>query len=265
MERPKFTELNAENLKILCNALERRVPRHKDVAPDIASAVLQCRSGMTRRMRRQEKPSSMTWLLFQGRDTDGKKAMAQEIAKLIFGSHTKFTFISITEFTLVHSDSSSGELTLKRQRSPDDEHGYLQRLYEAIRENPHQVIMIDGIEQLDNEAEISVKKVIANGRIRGCNGDEISLEDAIIVLSCEAFDSTSRASSPRVKQRIMSNDGEEEDGSSIEKGVKSCFSLDLNACAEDGEGEEQGLLNDVGILDVVDGVFLFRLTADLLH
>lgn len=214
-------------------------------------------------------PSSTTWLLFQGRDSDGKKAMAQEIANLIFGSCTKFTSISVTEFTPVHSDSNSGELTLKRQRSPDNEHCYVQRLYEAISENPHQVIMIDGIEQLDYDSEISIKKVIANGRIRGCDGDEISLEDAVIVLSCETFDSMSRASSPRgVKQRIMSNDGEEQDGNSMEKGVKSpCFSLDLNACAEDiGQGGEEGLLDDMGILnvvDVVDGVFFFRLTDDL--
>ncbi|KAL5203963.1 hypothetical protein ABZP36_008834 [Zizania latifolia] len=269
-KRPKFTELNAENLKILCNALESNVPRHRSIVPDIASVVLQCRSGMKKRsLSHQEKAtSSTTWLLFHGRDCDGKKAMAQELAKLIFGSYTELTSISLDEFSLAYSDSSSGELTLKRQRSPDDnEHNYARRLCETVRQNPHQVIVIDDIEQLDRDSEISIKKAIANGRIRGCNGEEINFEDAIIVLSCdEESDPRSRASSPRVKQRVMSSNGDEE-GGRMEKGENSpqCFSLDLNACLEDEEEEEHNFLhnNGVGIHDMVDGVFFFGLMADL--
>lgn len=185
--------------------------------------------------------------------------MAKELAKLVFGSCTEFTSITITEFTPVNSDCSSrGELTLKRKRPQDSEHCYVQRLYEAIRDNPHRVIMIDGVEKLDYDSEIGIKKAIAEGRIRGCNGDVISLEDAIIVLTCEVFDSRSTASSPRVKQRGIREDGTEEDGK--DKEVKSRFSLDLNACTEDGEEKEGSPLHDVEILNIVDGVFFFRLT-----
>ncbi|OEL16461.1 Protein SMAX1-LIKE 3 [Dichanthelium oligosanthes] len=266
-QSPKLMELTAENLKILCNTLENRAPRHKDVVADIASAVLQCRSGMTRRMRWcQEKPSAVTWLLFQGGDDDGKKAVSQELARLVFGSYSKFTSISLVEFTQVHSDSSSSLLTLKRQRSPDTGHGYFQRLYEAILENPHRVIMIDGIEQLDYDSEISIRNAIANGRIRGCNGDEISLEDAIVVLSCEALDSRSNASSPRLKQRVIDNGAKEGNDMNIENGMDSSgsgFTLDLNACAEDGEEDEESASDNVTILNIVDGVFLFQSMEDL--
>ncbi|XP_062182546.1 protein SMAX1-LIKE 3-like [Phragmites australis] len=266
VERPKFSELTAENLKILCNTLENQVPHHKDVVADIASAVLQCRSGMKRKMRwHQEKPNTATWLLFQGRDSDSKKAVAQELARLVFGSYDDLTSISLDEFALVHSDSSSGELILKRQRSPDKRHGYVQRLYETILRNPHQVIMIDGVEQLDNDSEINIRNAITNGRIRGCNGDEICLEDAIIVLSCDALYSRSSTSSPRLKQMfINNNDGEEGNCMNIDKGIESsCFTLDLNACAEDGEGFEESASDNVMILNIVDGVFFFQLTEDL--
>ncbi|WVZ54350.1 hypothetical protein U9M48_005158 [Paspalum notatum var. saurae] len=261
-ELPKFMELTAENLKILCNTLENRAPRYKDVVAEIASVVLQCRSGMTRRMRwYQEKPSAVTWLLFQGGDNDGKKQVSHELAKLVFGSYSKFTSISPPEFTqLVHSDSSSTVLTLKRQRSLDTGHGFVQRLYEAILDNPHQVIMIDGVEQLDYDSKISIRNAITNGRIRGCNGDEISLEDAIIVLSCEALDSRSNASSPRVKQRVIDNDRSKGNVMDIDNGmVSSSFTLDLNACAEDGEGNKESAFDDVKIFDIVDGVFFFQL------
>ncbi|KAG2560174.1 protein SMAX1-LIKE 3-like [Panicum virgatum] len=259
-ESPKFMELTAENLKILCNTLENRTPRHKDVVADIASVVLQCRSGMTRRMRRcQEKPSAATWLLFQGGDDDGKKAVSRELARLVFGSYSKFTSISLAEFTQVHSDSSS---SLKRQRSPDTGHGCFQTLYEAILENPHQVIMIEGIEQLDYDSEISIRNAISNGRISGCNGDEISLEDAIVVLSCEALDSKSNVSSPRLKQKLTDNGGKEGNGMNIENGMESSsFTLDLNACAR--EEDEDSASDNVRILNIVDGVFLFQLMEDL--
>ncbi|XP_062198364.1 protein SMAX1-LIKE 3-like [Phragmites australis] len=260
-ERPKFTELTAENLKILCTTLENQVPRHKDVVADVASAVLHCRSGMTRRMRwHQEKPNAATWLLFNGRDSDSKKAVAQELARLVFGSYNDLTSISLDEFTPIHS----GELILKRQRSPDNGHGYVQGLYEAILENPHRVIMIDGVEQLVNDSEISIRNAIANGRIRGCSGHEISLEDAIVVLSCEALDSRSSASSPRLKQRFIDNGSEEGNCMNIEKGMgSSCFTLDLNACAEDGDADEESILDNVRITDIVDGAFLFQLKEDL--
>lgn len=264
---PKFSELTAENLKILCSTLEDSVPPHiKDMAPGVASAVLRCRSGMSRRRETLTlRPSSGTWLLFQGSDSDGKKAMALELAKLVFGSYNDFAFISSAGITPMHSGSSSGEFTGKRQRSPEYEHGYGQRFYEVIHDNPRRVVMIDGIEQLDHGSEIGIKKAIESGRMRGCDGNEITLEDAIVVLSCEALDSRSRASSPRIKQRVSINDDGDEEHSGVEKEKMKppCFSLDLNVCVadDDGEGdeEEERLVEDVEISDVVDGVFFFRL------
>ncbi|KAL6642296.1 hypothetical protein ACP70R_020477 [Stipagrostis hirtigluma subsp. patula] len=257
--RPKFTELTAENLRILCDALETRVPRHRDVAPSIASAVLRRRSGVTRTAR----PGSATWLLFQGRDIGGKTAMARELARLVFGSYAGFASIAPTELTTpAHAGSSSGgELGLKRQRPPENEHGCVQRLYEAILENPHRVVLIDGVERSDDDTEAGIKNAIATGTVRGCNGGVVRLEDAIVVLSFEAFESRSRALSPRrVKQRVMADvDGEEEEGGTEKGAMQPRFSLDLNAGAVDAEGEEEGSSHDdVEILDVVDGVFFFR-------
>ncbi|XP_062203148.1 protein SMAX1-LIKE 3-like [Phragmites australis] len=254
--RPCFTELTAENLKILCSALETRVPRYRDIAQGIASAVLQRRSGVTRTTR----PSSATWLLFQGRDSNGKTSMSRELARLVFGSYAEFTTIAPTDFALALSGSSSGdELSLKRQRSAENEHGYVERLYKAIRENPHRVVLINGVGRSDNDSEAGVKNAITTGTVRGCNGDVVSLEDAIVVLSYEVLESRSTASSPpRVKQRVMCDVAGKEEDDGAEKGVVPRFSLDLNACAIDGEGEGESSLDVVEILNAVDGVFFFQ-------
>nr|CAB3459440.1 unnamed protein product [Digitaria exilis] len=268
----KFTELTAANLKILCSALEKRVPRHRDIAPAIASAVLQRRSGVTRTTR---PSSSATWLIFYGRDNDGKTDMARELARLVFGSCSEFTCIMTTtaapELTLAPSGSNSGDcisLKRRRQRSPDnDEHGYMQRFYEAIRQNPHRVVMIDSVVDHDSSEAGAMENAMATGTVRGCNGDVVSLEDAIVVISCcQVLGTCSRVSSPRpVKQRVMGDDVDSskvEDDAAAEKGDAARFGLDLNACAATiDEEEEEGtstLPNDMRILNAVDGVFFFQ-------
>ncbi|KAM3316561.1 hypothetical protein ACQJBY_034598 [Aegilops geniculata] len=242
--RPKFTELTAQNLRILCDALEQRVPRHANIVPGISSTVLRCRSGVTRR-RAGNKPT--TCLFFLGRDGGGKMAIALELARLVFGSYAEFTTLQGN----TDIPARTGKLTIKRKRSPDSDGDIGARLFEAIEENPHRVILIDGVDRLDRNSEILIKNAIAGGRmVGGCNGDVVSLEDAIVVLSSDLCDSRSvaSASSPRVKRR--QNDEDEDDVVDMEVRPRRRLCWDLNVCVLDGDDE--------GLLDVVDGVFLFN-------
>src|SRR4051812_24623913 len=114
--RPKFTELTAQNLKILSDALELRVPQHRNIVPGISSTVLRCRSGVTRRKAGDKPPrssSTTTWLVFHGRDGGGKTAVARELARLVFGSYADFTTLQGN----LEIPARSGKLGLKRQRS----------------------------------------------------------------------------------------------------------------------------------------------------
>ncbi|CAM0950078.1 unnamed protein product [Alopecurus aequalis] len=246
----KFVEVTSDNLKILCDVLERRVPWQKDIVPAIAATVLRCRSGMMRR----RPASSMVWLLFRGKDVHGKKAMAQELAKLVFGSYTKFAFLNTGD-----TSSEAGDLALKRRKSPDVNNGYVGiRLFEEIIEDPHRVVFINDIDQLDHESETAIKNVIATGRIMGCNGLGVaSMEDSIVVLSYEASESRPLASSsPPTKRRQIGGLDREEGG--VKKQVESRrFLFDLNAHMDDVEEEEEKAVDIAGIMGVVDGVFHF--------
>ncbi|KAM0931302.1 hypothetical protein ACQ4PT_000365 [Festuca glaucescens] len=264
--RAKFTELTAQNMKMLCDALELRCPRHGDIVPGISSTVLWCRSGLTRRMslRKQQPTSSSsspttTWLLFRGRDAGGKTAIALELAKLIFGSYAEFTAVQAASSD---KPTHNGKLTLKRQRSPGDGNGDYAgpRLFEAIRENPRRVILIEDVDRLDHDSEMRIKDAIVAGTLSGCNGDVVGLEDAIVVLCSDVLDSGSMVSSPPVKSRIRNNVQDHEEGSAMGKEVRSRrrLSLDLNVCADGGEEEEGVPAEDSAILEVVDGVFHFN-------
>uniref|UniRef100_M8AZ49 Uncharacterized protein n=1 Tax=Aegilops tauschii TaxID=37682 RepID=M8AZ49_AEGTA len=250
--RSKFTELTATNLNILCNALELRVPRHGNIIPGISCTVLRCRSGVTRTIPSLLSSTKATCLLFLGRDYGGKVAVAQELARLVFGSYAEFTTVQLQGSPNIRTHN--GKLALKRQRSPDNDGDLGARLFEAIAENPHRVILMDGIDRLDRDSKMHI---MGGGMVRGCNGDVVGLEDAIIVLS--ASDSrryVASPSSPRAKRRFGGQNREKGDDG---KEMKRRHGCDLSVCAVvEEEEEEDSLADDEGIQNVVDGVFLFN-------
>ncbi|RZR87614.1 hypothetical protein BHM03_00015065 [Ensete ventricosum] len=247
----KFKELNAENFKFLCNALERKVTWQQDIIPEIASIILQCRSGLMRRKGKSKflEKREETWLLFQGSDAEGKERIGRELARLVFGSSTNFiTVVGHSNLSSTQSDSTDVLLQIKRSRA-EASHSHLQSLFEAVRENPHRVIMMEDIEQVDHYTLTGIKRATERGKLQSCGGEEVGLCDAIIILSCESFDSRSRACSPLVKQRAESED---------EKEVDAFVSLDLNLCAAD-EDLDDYCFDSAGLLECVDRAFFFNL------
>lgn len=256
---PKFKEINAENLKNLCNALEQKVPWQKEIIPEISSTVLQCRSGMVRRRGGKTKPQEAkeeTWLFFQGSDTDGKEKIARELANLVFGSPTNFVSIGLSSFSSTRSDLTDD---YRNKRSRDEPNSsYLERFANALSANPQRVFFLEDIEQVDYFAHLGIKDAIERGCITTSNGKGVSLRDAIIILSCETFDSRSRASSP-IRQKSECDQGEEgvqndEDGSSCSS--PSICSLDLNLTFEDSD---EPSFDDIGLLEAVDRRFILKL------
>ncbi|XP_037428349.1 protein SMAX1-LIKE 3-like [Triticum dicoccoides] len=252
--RPKFTELTATNLNILCNALQLRVPRHGNIIPGISCTVLRCRSGVTRTIPSSLSSTKATCLLFLGGDYGGKVAVAQELARLVFGSYAEFTTVQLQGSPNIRTHN--GKLALKRQRSPDNDGDLEERLFEAVVENPHRVILMDGVHLQDRDLEMHI---MGGGMVRGCNGDVVSLEDAIIVLSAsDVLDSrryVASPSSPRAKRRFGGQNREKGDDGTEMKRRHGC---DLNVCPVVEEEEEDSLADDEGIQNVVDGVFLFN-------
>ncbi|KAI7979026.1 Protein SMAX1-LIKE 3 [Camellia lanceoleosa] len=246
----RFKELNSENLKTLCDALEKKVPWQKDIVPEIASTVLKCRSGIARRkgkVRSTSEAKEMTWLVFQGVDVDAKEKIARELARLVFGSHSSLVSIALSSFSSPRADSTED---LRNKRSRDEQScSYLERFAEAVSANPHRVFLVEDVEQADYFSQMGIKRAIERGRIGNSNGKEVSLYDAIVILSCESFSSRSRACSPPIKQK---SDGcEEETG--------PCVSLDLNISFEDDSNAENQSIDDIGLLESVDGLIIFKI------
>eukprot|EP00258_Populus_trichocarpa_P012981 XP_002323392.2 protein SMAX1-LIKE 3 [Populus trichocarpa] len=255
----KFKELNAENLKTLCNALEKKVPWQKDIIPEIASTILQCRSGMARRKGKVKNSVAKeeTWLFFQGVDMEDKEKIAKELARLVFGSHESFISISLSSFSSTRADSTED---CRNKRTRDEQScSYIERFSDAVSSNPHRVFLVEDVEQADFFSQIRFKRAIEKGRITNYNGQEVGLSDAIIILSCESFSSRSRACSPPIKQRTDGSHEEENSaGATLMEGTSPCVSLDLNISIDDDSVEDQSI-DDIGLLESVDRRIIFKI------
>ncbi|KAK7392666.1 hypothetical protein VNO78_21110 [Psophocarpus tetragonolobus] len=255
----RFKELNSENLKTLCNALEKKVSWQKDIIPEIASTVLQCRSGMVRRkgkVRNSEEVKEETWLFFQGVDVEGKEKIARELARLVFGSQNDVVSIALSIFASTRADSTEDYSRNKRSRE-EASCSYIERFAEAVSNNPHRVFLVEDIEQADYCSQLGFKRAIERGKVVDSNGEEVALCDAIIILSCESFSSRSRACSPMVKQKSLTEEEKNGDIVTLEE-TSPCVSLDLNISIDDENEVEDRSVDEIGLLESVDRKILFN-------
>lgn len=236
-----FNELNDENMKILCYALEKKIQEKKEIIKEIASTVLLSRSGMRKGdnylVKRDGKQE--TWMSFLGVDSShAKELISRELAKVVFGSYNNFVSIGISSF------SQGGESQKKRQRNEFGS-SYIQRFGEAMNENPHRVFFMEDFEQVDYFSQKGIKKAIQNGSITLPCGESVPLKDAIVIFSCENSASTSPSAEEIVK----------ENGDNCEEKI-SCISLDLNIAIE-VDVKNVCLTGDLEILELVDKLIEF--------
>ncbi|XP_016445064.1 protein SMAX1-LIKE 3 [Nicotiana tabacum] len=247
---PKLKEFNSENLNILSNALEEIVPWQKEIVHEIAATILQCRSGMIRRKEKSlnidSEAKEETWLFFQGPDVQAKEKIARELAKVVFGSYSNFVSIALSSFKA----DSTEDFRNKRSRN-EQSWSYIDKFAQAVvsSNNSRCVFFLEDIEQVDYFSQRGIKKAIERGIVTNSSGEELSLNDAIIILSCENFSSKSRACSPTVKQK-----------SSEETTRSPCLSLDLNISIDYDQERDEDLSNidDIGLLHSVDRCIFFQ-------
>ncbi|CAN4105861.1 unnamed protein product [Withania somnifera] len=186
------SNIDLENMKNLCKALEEKVPWKKDIIPGIVSTILECRH------KKEE-----TWLLFLGVDFQGKEKISRELAKIIFGSQDSFISIGLSTFSSsTRTDSTDQEVSNKRSRHEQGQ-SYLERFANAIQENPSRVFFMEDMDQVDSFSQKGIQKAIENGKLTLPNGDLVFVKDSIVIFSCEEYSSSiSRTCSTTNIQKI---------------------------------------------------------------
>ncbi|XP_010553592.1 PREDICTED: protein SMAX1-LIKE 3-like isoform X3 [Tarenaya hassleriana] len=211
------------------------------------------RSGSTNRKQLSDKNDDVkeeTWLIFEGGDVKAKEKIARELAKLVFGSQNRFVSICLSSLSSTRADSTKAYLRNKRTRD-ERSWSHIETLSEAVSNDPHRVFFLEDIDQTDHFSQMGFKRAIERGRVQNASGEEASLGDSVVILSCESFRSRTRTSSPR------KSDGSDHSEDKNVTTASPCVSFDLNLSLEDDVSKEQPI-DDIGLLEAVDGMFHFR-------
>lgn len=162
---------DSDSLKRLFQGLMERVSWQTEAASAITAAVLQAKSGNGK--RRGLVPKADTWLLFIGSDRVGKRKMASALSELVFGVEPITVCLGSSR-----NEGNTGESNVNsRGRTA------LDRVAEAVKQNPFSVILLEDVDQADAVVRGTIKRAMERGRLPDSYGREVSLGSAIFVLA----------------------------------------------------------------------------------
>ncbi|GMH03976.1 hypothetical protein Nepgr_005815 [Nepenthes gracilis] len=171
-----------DSFKKLFKGLIDEVWWQREAASAVATAVTQCKMGNGK--RRIAGAKGDIWLLFSGADRIGKKKMARALSQLVSGA------APVTICLGSRRDGEESDSNFRGRTAVD-------RAAEAVRRNPFSVIVLQDIDEADMLIHGSIRRAIQKGRLADSHGREISLGNAIFILTAnwepENFKSSSNS------------------------------------------------------------------------
>jgi type VI secretion system protein VasG len=168
--------------------LRERVVGQDHALAAIARRVRTARAGL----EDPDKPRGV--FLFVGPSGVGKTETALALADLLYGGERNLITINMSEYQEAHSVSG-----LKGAPPGYVGHGQGGVLTEAVRRNPHSVILLDEVEKAHPDVLELFFQVFDKGRMDDAEGREVDFRQALIIL-------TSNAGSAQVMQACMAHD-----------------------------------------------------------
>ncbi|XP_076892642.1 protein SUPPRESSOR OF MAX2 1-like isoform X2 [Bidens hawaiensis] len=155
-------QADTDSFKRLLKGLMKKAWWQPEAASTIATTITQCNVETGNR--------GCVWLLFAGPDRVAKKKMASVLAEHITGSNP---------ITIALGSRRDGEETDTGFRGKT----VLDRIAEAVRQNPFGVIVLSDIDEADMLIRGSIKRAMERSRLTDSHGREISLGNVVFVLT----------------------------------------------------------------------------------
>ncbi|CAL5007232.1 unnamed protein product [Urochloa decumbens] len=173
MQKAKIAGISdIESFKRLLKGLTEKVSWQSDAASAIAAVVIQCRSGSGK--RRNIGTRGDMWLLFVGPDQAGKRKMVNALSELMV--NTQPVVVNFGGDFRLGKDGNGLNAGFRGKTSLD-------RVTEAVRQDPFSVIVLQGIDQVDAVVRGKIKRAMETGRLADSRGREVSLGNVIFVLT----------------------------------------------------------------------------------
>ena len=199
----KITEAETQKLLNLENNLHGRVIGQEQAVSAVARAIRRSRAGL----QSSKRPPSF---IFVGPTGVGKTELAKTLAYEMFGSEDSIIRIDMSEYMESHSSS-------KLIGSPPGYVGYddAGQLTERVKRKPYSIILLDEIEKAHPDVFNLLLQVLDDGKLTDSQGNTVSFENTIIIMTSNAGSNLNNNSIGFGKQTL--------DTSKVEEALKNTF------------------------------------------
>ena len=170
----KITEAETQKLLNLEANLHKRIIGQNSAVEAVARAIRRNRAGL----KSTKRPPSF---IFVGPTGVGKTELAKSLAYEMFGNEDAIIRIDMSEYMESHSTS-------KLIGSPPGYVGYddAGQLTEKVKRNPYSIVLLDEIEKAHPDVFNILLQVLDDGRLTDSQGNTISFENTIIIMTSNA-------------------------------------------------------------------------------
>ena len=170
----KITEEETQKLLNLEGNLHQRIIGQDNAVEAVSRAIRRNRAGL----KSTKRPPSF---IFVGPTGVGKTELAKALANEMFGNEDSIIRVDMSEYMESHSTS-------KLIGSPPGYVGYddAGQLTEKVKRNPYSIILFDEIEKAHPDVFNILLQVLDDGRLTDAQGNTISFENTIIIMTSNA-------------------------------------------------------------------------------
>ena len=170
----KITEQEKEKLLNLENNLHKRIVGQNDAVSAVSRAIRRNRAGL----KSTKRPPSF---VFVGPTGVGKTELAKRVAFEMFGREDAIIRVDMSEYMESHS-------TAKLIGSPPGYVGYddAGQLTEKVKRHPYSILLFDEIEKAHSDVFNILLQVLDDGKLTDAQGNTISFEHTIIIMTSNA-------------------------------------------------------------------------------
>ena len=170
----KITEEETQKLLNLETNLHKKIIGQEEAVSAVARAIRRNRAGL----KSTKRPPSF---IFVGPTGVGKTALAKALSYEMFGSEDSIIRIDMSEYMEKHAVS-------RLIGSPPGYVGYDEggQLTEQVRKKPYSVILFDEIEKAHPDVFNILLQVLDDGRLTDSQGNTVSFENTIIIMTSNA-------------------------------------------------------------------------------
>lgn len=170
----KITQEEIEKLLSLEDNLHKRVIGQNEAVSAVSRAIRRNRAGL----KSTKRPPSF---IFVGPTGVGKTELAKSLAYEMFGREDAIIRIDMSEYMESHSTS-------KLIGSPPGYVGYddAGQLTEKVKRNPYSIVLFDEIEKAHHDVFNILLQVLDDGKLTDSQGNTVSFENTIIIMTSNA-------------------------------------------------------------------------------